>query len=115
MALCVGRHSNLHLSSKFDLQLYKPGLAHRSLLRNKSTRSGHGRRSAMSIVAASAKPKVAIIGGGVIGLTSALHLLQRFPDAEVTLIAENFAIDTTSEGAAGLWKPFAISGTPAEK
>ena len=32
-----------------------------------------------------------------------------------TLIAEKLAIDTTSEGAAGLWKPFALGSTPPEK
>lgn len=61
-----------------------------------------------------AAPQVAVVGGGVCGLTSALALLRRLPDAHVTIIAEKVADDTTSEGAAGLWKPFALSGTPPE-
>jgi FAD dependent oxidoreductase len=75
----------------------------------------HKRRTVSVLASASRIPKVAVIGGGVIGLTSALRLLQRSPQAEVTLIADKLAIDTTSSGAAGLWKPYAISGTSAEK
>jgi len=74
------------------------------------------KRQALSIVAsASSHPKIAIIGGGVIGLTSALRLLQRSPEAEVTLICSKLGTETTSAGAAGLWKPYAISGTSPEK
>lgn len=55
---------------------------------------------------------ITVIGGGVIGLTSALRLKQAFHDRDVRLMAENIAVNTTSEGAGGLWKPFALSGTP---
>jgi hypothetical protein len=65
-------------------------------------------------VSASGAPKIGVIGGGVIGLTCALRLLERSP-AEVTLITDKLAIDTTSAGAAGLWKPYAIGGTSPEK
>ena len=60
-------------------------------------------------------PHIAVVGGGVIGLTSTLHLLQRHPTATVTLIAHKLAAETTSEGAGGLWKPFALSGTSPDK
>ena len=59
-------------------------------------------------------PRVAVVGGGVIGLTTALRMYERFPTARLTVIAEKLATETTSEGAAGLWKPYAISGTPSE-
>jgi hypothetical protein len=49
------------------------------------------------------------------GLTAAVRLQQRLAAATVTLLAEQVADDTTSAGAAGLWKPYAISGTPAER
>jgi len=76
----------------------------------------HKRHALLSVSAsASTNPKIGIIGGGVIGLTSALRLLQRSPQAEVTLICSKLATETTSAGAAGLWKPYAVSGTSPEK
>lgn len=74
----------------------------------------HCERANASAVAG-ASPRVAVIGGGVIGLTTALRVHERFPAAQVTIIAEKLATETTSEGAAGLWKPYAITGTPSEK
>ena len=50
-------------------------------------------------------PKVAVLGAGVIGLSSALRLTQEMPQAEVTVIAESFDSDTTSSGAAGTLEP----------
>ncbi|KAL4531492.1 hypothetical protein Ndes2526B_g04395 [Nannochloris sp. 'desiccata'] len=74
------------------------------------------KRHALSVFAsASTNPKIGVIGGGVIGLTCALRLLQRSPHAKVTLICSKLATETTSAGAAGLWKPYAISGTSPEK
>jgi len=46
-------------------------------------------------------PRVAVLGAGVIGLSSALRLTQEIPNTEVTIIAESFDTDTTSSGAAG--------------
>jgi glycine/D-amino acid oxidase-like deaminating enzyme len=62
---------------------------------------------------------VTVLGAGVCGLTSALRLKQAFPSVPVQIIGERIATAserdiTTSEGAAGLWKPFALSGTPDE-
>lgn len=59
-------------------------------------------------------PSIAVVGGGVMGLTAAVRILEALPAAQLTVVAEQVASNTTSEGAAGLWKPFAISGTPAE-
>lgn len=56
---------------------------------------------------------VAVLGAGVIGLTSAVQLLERLPGLRVTLLAEHFGADTTSYGAGGLWKPYALGSTPA--
>lgn len=60
---------------------------------------------------ATAARNIAVVGGGVIGLTSALRVFERIPEASVTIFAEKVATDTTSEGAAGLWKPYAVTGT----
>ncbi|KAL1451786.1 hypothetical protein WDU94_006132 [Cyamophila willieti] len=49
--------------------------------------------------------KVAILGAGVVGLSTALEFQSRFPSCELTLIAEKFTLDTTSDGAAGLFEP----------
>lgn len=49
--------------------------------------------------------KVGVLGAGVVGLTSALHLLDTFPNCSVTVIADKFNQDTTSDGAAGIFRP----------
>jgi hypothetical protein len=75
----------------------------------------HRRRAFLVSASLSTNPTIGVIGGGVAGLTSALRLLETSPVAEVVLITDRLAIDTTSAGAAGLWKPYAISGTSPEK
>lgn len=45
----------------------------------------------------------------MIGRTAALRIKQSLPGAAVTLVAEQYD-DTTSHGAAGLWKPFTLVG-----
>lgn len=56
--------------------------------------------------------KVAVVGAGIIGLSSATVIQERFPDLSVTLFAEKFSPGTTSDGAAGLWWPYLVAGTP---
>lgn len=56
--------------------------------------------------------KIAIVGAGVIGLSSAIRIQEEFPHAEITLIAENFSPETTSDGAAGIWGPYLLGSTP---
>ena len=64
--------------------------------------------------------RVTVLGGGVCGLTSALRIKREIPSVQLEVIGERIASRTaphditTSEGAAGLWKPFALSGTPDE-
>lgn len=48
---------------------------------------------------------VGVLGAGVVGLTSALEVLSMFPSARVTVIADKFNEDTTSDGAAGIFRP----------
>jgi len=55
---------------------------------------------------------VAVLGGGIIGLSSAVCILERDPRVKVTLIADKFTPNTTSDGAAGLIMPFVLENTP---
>lgn len=47
----------------------------------------------------------AVIGSGVVGLTTALELQKQFPNAYVTLVADKFGVETTSDVAAGIFRP----------
>lgn len=51
--------------------------------------------------------KIAVIGCGAIGLTSALEIQKKLGNiAKVTIFADKFSPDTTSDIAAGLWEPY---------
>ena len=63
---------------------------------------------------ASAK-KVAIIGAGICGVSSAICLQEADPTLELTIISDKFSPDLTSDGAAGLWEPVFLKNTPMEK
>ncbi|XP_059176387.1 D-aspartate oxidase-like [Physella acuta] len=49
--------------------------------------------------------KIAVIGAGVMGLSTAVNLQKLIPDAKVTIIADKFGTDTTSTGAGGYFRP----------
>ncbi|XP_075226059.1 D-aspartate oxidase-like [Lycorma delicatula] len=49
--------------------------------------------------------KVGVLGAGIVGLVSAEEVVKTFPSADVTIIADKFLMDTTSDGAAGLFMP----------
>ena len=55
---------------------------------------------------------IAVVGAGVIGLSSAVYILERDPTLKVTIIADKFSPNTTSDGAAGLILPFVMGNTP---
>ena len=47
--------------------------------------------------------RVVVVGAGVIGLSSALHLLERFPGAfDMTVVSEKFSPNTTSDKVGAL-------------
>ncbi|CAH0380900.1 unnamed protein product [Bemisia tabaci] len=46
--------------------------------------------------------RIGIIGAGIVGLNTALEVRRVLPDADVTILAELFNDETTSDGAAGL-------------
>lgn len=46
-----------------------------------------------------------VIGCGIIGLTTALELQKVYPNARVTILADQFNENTTSYVAAGIFRP----------
>lgn len=50
--------------------------------------------------------RVAVVGAGVVGLSTAVNILTSLPTATVTVIADQFASDTTSDGAGGFFRPY---------
>ncbi|CAG0908710.1 unnamed protein product, partial [Cyprideis torosa] len=58
---------------------------------------------------------VVIIGAGIIGITTAVRIKQRWPSGLVTIFADKFSPDLTSDGAAGLFTPGFMDETPPEK
>lgn len=52
--------------------------------------------------------RVTIVGGGCIGLTTALALLEH-GYTRVEIVAEAFSPDTTSDGAGAIWGPAYLS------
>ena len=51
------------------------------------------------------KLKVCVIGGGVIGLSTAVNIADNMSNVDVDIIAEKFSPDTTSDIAGGWWEP----------
>lgn len=49
--------------------------------------------------------RVAVVGAGVVGLTTATLIQEALPGASVTVIADKFGQETTSDGAAGIFRP----------
>ncbi|PSN40985.1 D-aspartate oxidase [Blattella germanica] len=49
--------------------------------------------------------QVGVLGAGVVGVTTACELQAEFPTAKINIIADKFNKDTTSEVAAGIFRP----------
>lgn len=59
--------------------------------------------------------KFGVLGAGVIGVTTALELQKKFPNANVAIIAEKFNRETTSDGAAGIFRPGTSFSAPTDE
>ncbi|KAG0444921.1 hypothetical protein HPB47_013222 [Ixodes persulcatus] len=59
--------------------------------------------------------KVAVVGAGIIGMTTAVRTLETVAHVSVTVIAEHFTPHTTGDVAAGFFKPYSVSGVSDEK
>jgi D-amino-acid oxidase len=54
---------------------------------------------------------ITIVGGGIIGLTTACTLLKEYsanPNLTLEIISETFSPDTTGDISAGLWEPYGL-------
>lgn len=51
---------------------------------------------------------VFVVGAGVNGLSTAVRLQEIEPRASITIVAEKFSPDTTSDVAAGIWRPYSL-------
>ncbi|CAL4092854.1 unnamed protein product [Meganyctiphanes norvegica] len=49
--------------------------------------------------------EICVVGAGIVGLSTATLLQESLPHAKVTIIAEKFTTETTSDGAAGIFRP----------
>lgn len=58
--------------------------------------------------------RIAIIGGGVIGLTTAIQIQKEISDVYITLFTEKLSPYTTGDVSAGLWTPYLLENTPLE-
>ncbi|KAL4218449.1 hypothetical protein ACF0H5_023184 [Mactra antiquata] len=59
--------------------------------------------------------KIGIIGAGVIGLSSALRIIETLPEAEVEVLADKFSPFTTTDVSGGFWEPHLLGDTPEVK
>lgn len=57
-----------------------------------------------------AAPKVAVVGAGVIGLSTALCIAETCPSCSVTVLSDQFSPNTTSDVAAGMLIPHTYPG-----
>lgn len=60
------------------------------------------------------KAEVCVLGAGVVGLSTALSILEDVPSVKVTVIADRFLSDTLSFGAGGFFRPEANIGPDPE-
>ncbi|CAH1800031.1 unnamed protein product [Owenia fusiformis] len=47
--------------------------------------------------------RIAVIGAGIVGLSTAVNIQRKIDGAEVIIYADKFGVDTTSDGAAGIF------------
>ncbi|XP_071119046.1 D-aspartate oxidase-like isoform X1 [Haliotis cracherodii] len=57
---------------------------------------------------------VCVVGAGVSGLSSAVCVQRQCPEVQVTLVADKFSPDTTSDVAGGIWEPYCLGDTPED-
>lgn len=50
--------------------------------------------------------RVGVIGAGAVGLSSAVNVQKLIPHAKVTIVADKFGKETTSNGAGGIFRPY---------
>jgi glycine/D-amino acid oxidase-like deaminating enzyme len=58
--------------------------------------------------------QIAVIGAGTIGVSTAFNIIDTIPNVQVTLLSDQFSPNTTSDVAAGLWRPHRVEDTPQQ-
>ena len=56
--------------------------------------------------------RIIIVGGGIIGLTTACTLLEEYAsidNLQLTIISETFSPETTSDISGGFWEPYSLN------
>jgi glycine/D-amino acid oxidase-like deaminating enzyme len=53
--------------------------------------------------------RIAILGAGIIGITTAYKMKESLPNAIITVYADEYSPYTTSDVSAGYWEPFCIN------
>lgn len=56
---------------------------------------------------------IAVIGAGVIGVTTAIQIQKDVSNVSVTIITAKLSPDTTGDVSAGLWGPYLLGDTPS--
>ena len=51
------------------------------------------------------KTDICVLGAGVIGLSTAVNIIETIPDVKVDIIADKFSPHIVSDVAGGLWMP----------
>ncbi|XP_064483978.1 D-amino-acid oxidase-like [Ornithodoros turicata] len=59
--------------------------------------------------------RIAVVGAGIIGLTTAVKAIETLRDVHITILADKFTPETTGDVAAGFLDPSLIKGVPEEK
>uniref|UniRef100_G3MPJ6 FAD dependent oxidoreductase domain-containing protein n=1 Tax=Amblyomma maculatum TaxID=34609 RepID=G3MPJ6_AMBMU len=61
--------------------------------------------------------RVAVVGGGIVGLSAAVRIAEELPPGgvHVTVLAEHFSPYTTGDVAAGFFNPYIVHGVSEEK
>lgn len=49
--------------------------------------------------------KIAVVGAGIMGLSTAYQLITLYPEYDIEILAKSFTPNTTSDIAAGFWRP----------
>ncbi|XP_023218282.1 D-aspartate oxidase-like isoform X1 [Centruroides sculpturatus] len=62
----------------------------------------------------STRIKAAVVGAGIIGVSTAIQILELVPGVQVTLISEDFSPNTTGDGSAGFWCPYLLGDLPKD-
>lgn len=65
---------------------------------------------ASSSLSSPPRTRLCVLGGGMVGATTALRLSEALDPAavEISVLAARFSPDTTSDGAAGIWEPHLV-------